>query len=88
MDFIKNFINVLSVASISFILLSAVFGMLIYVNLLDGRVKEKGGMAFVIFGAICAVAGLFVDESFQRLERFKNLVPDEADSSERPRFGE
>ena len=60
MTFIKNFINVLSVASISFILLSAVFAFIIYFNLLDGRLKDKGGIGFIIFGAICAVAGLFV----------------------------
>ncbi|MDP9193383.1 MAG: hypothetical protein M3P06_16935 [Acidobacteriota bacterium] len=60
MTFLKNFINVLSVASISFILLSAVFAFIVYFNLLDGRIKSKGGIAFVVFGAILAVAGLFV----------------------------
>jgi hypothetical protein len=60
MTFIKNFINVLSVASISFILLTAVFAFLIYFNLMDGRLKDKGGIGFIIFGAICVVAGLFV----------------------------
>src|SRR3712207_64605 len=60
MTFLKNFINVLSVASISFILLSAVFAFIVYFNLLDGRLKDKGGIGFIIFGAICAVAGLWV----------------------------
>jgi hypothetical protein len=60
MTFLKNFINVLSVASISFILLSSIFALLIYFNLLDGRVKSKGGIGFIVFGAILVVAGLFV----------------------------
>lgn len=60
MTFIKNFINVLSVASISFILLTAIFAFLIYFNLLDGRLKSKTGTGFIVFGVICAVAGLFV----------------------------
>ena len=42
MTFIRNFINVLSVASISFILLSAVFAFIVYFNLLDGRLKDDG----------------------------------------------
>ena len=62
MTFLKNFVNVLSVASISFILLSAIFFMIVYFNLMGGRVKSKGGIGFIIFGAICAVAGLFVRE--------------------------
>jgi hypothetical protein len=60
MTFLKNFINVLSVASISFILLSSVFALIIYFNLLDGRIKSKGGIGFIVFGVILAVAGLFV----------------------------
>ncbi len=59
MTFLKNFINVLSVASISFILLSAIFAFIVYFNLMDGRLKDKGGIGFIIFGAICVVAGLF-----------------------------
>ena len=62
MTFLKNFINVLSVASISFILLSAVFALIVYFNLLDGRVKSKGGIGFIVFGAILALAGLFVPQ--------------------------
>ncbi|HEX6100609.1 MAG TPA: hypothetical protein VF432_30110 [Thermoanaerobaculia bacterium] len=60
MTFIKNFVNVLSIASISFIFLSAVFFMILYFNLMDGRWKSKTGIGFIVFGAICAVAGLFV----------------------------
>ena len=60
MTFIKNFVNVLSIASISFILLSAVFFMVVYFNLMNGRLKEKTGIAFTVFGVICAVAGLWV----------------------------
>jgi hypothetical protein len=60
MTFLKNFVNVLSVASISFILLSSIFFMICYFNLMDGRVKSKGGIGFIIFGAVCFVAGLFV----------------------------
>lgn len=60
MTFLKNFINVLSIASISFILLTAVFAFIVYFNLLDGRLKDKGGIGFIVFGAILAVAGFFV----------------------------
>lgn len=60
MTFLKNFINVLSIASISFILLSAVFAFIVYFNLLDGRLKDKGGIGFIVFGVICAIAGIFV----------------------------
>jgi hypothetical protein len=59
MDFIKNFVNVLSVASISFILLTSVFAFVVYFNLLDGRIRSKTGIGFVVFGAVCAIAGLF-----------------------------
>jgi hypothetical protein len=60
MTFIKNFVNVLSVASISFILLSAVFAFVVYFNLLDGRVRSKTGIAFIVLGVILAIAGLFI----------------------------
>ena len=60
MTFIKNFVNVLSIASISFILLTAVFFMILHFNLMNGRLKDKTGIAFTVFGAICAVAGLWV----------------------------
>jgi hypothetical protein len=60
MEFIKHFVNVLSVASISFILLSAVFAFIVYFNLLDGKVRSKAGMGFIVVGAILAIAGLFI----------------------------
>src|SRR5215203_3963080 len=60
MTFLKNFINVLSIASISFILLTAVFAFIVYFNLLDGRVKSRGGIGFIVFGVVLAVAGIFV----------------------------
>jgi hypothetical protein len=59
MIFLKNFVNVLSVASISFTFLSSVFAFLVYFNLMDGKLKSKGGVGFIVFGAICAVAGIF-----------------------------
>jgi len=59
MTFLKNFINVLSVASISFTFLSAAFAFIVYFNLMDGKLKSKGGIGFIVFGVICAVAGLF-----------------------------
>jgi len=60
MTFIKDFINVLSGASISFLLLSSLFGSIVYFNLLDGRLKSKGGAGFVAFGVIVLVVGLFI----------------------------
>jgi hypothetical protein len=60
MTFIKDFVNVLSIASISFIFLSAVFAFIVYFNLLDGKIRSKAGIGFVVFGAVCFVAGFFV----------------------------
>ena len=60
MTFIKNFVNVLSIASISFILLSAVFFMVVYFNLMGGRLKDKTGIAFTVFGVLCLIAGIWV----------------------------
>jgi hypothetical protein len=60
MTFLKNFVNVLSVASISFILLSSVFAFIVYFNLLDGKIKSKGGIGFIVFGGVLVVAGLFI----------------------------
>ena len=60
MDFLKNFVNVLSVASISFLLLSAVFGFILYFNLFDGKLKSKGGSAFLGAGIFLLLAGFFV----------------------------
>jgi hypothetical protein len=59
MTFLKNFVNVLSIASISFILLSAVFAFIVYFNLMDGKLKSKGGIGFIVFGVILAIGGLF-----------------------------
>jgi hypothetical protein len=59
MTFLKNFVNVLSVASISFILLSSVFAFIVYFNLLGGRIKSKAGIGFIVFGAVLILAGLF-----------------------------
>ncbi len=60
MTFLKDFINVLSAGSISFLLLSSVFGFIIFFNLMDGRVRSKGGSAFVIFGVLLLVTGIFI----------------------------
>ncbi len=60
MTFIKNFVNVLSVASISFILLTAIFAFIVYFNLLNGKIKSKAGIGFVVFGVILAIAGLWI----------------------------
>jgi hypothetical protein len=60
MTFLKDFVNVLSVASISFILLSSIFAFIVYFNLLDGEIRSKVGIGFIVFGAVCAVAGIFV----------------------------
>lgn len=60
MDFIKDFVNVLSEASISFLLLTSVFAFIIFFNLLDGRLKSKGGFFFIGFGVVLVVVGLFI----------------------------
>src|SRR5437879_6465450 len=60
MTFFKDFINVLSAASISFLLLSSTFRCIIYFCLLDGRLRSKGGAAFVVLGVIYFVAGIFI----------------------------
>ncbi|HWS70972.1 MAG TPA: hypothetical protein VN605_02610, partial [Thermoanaerobaculia bacterium] len=60
MDFIKNFVNVLSGASISFALLSSVFAFIVYFNLLDGRIRSKGGYAFLGLGVLFVVVGIAV----------------------------
>src|SRR4051812_25691890 len=60
MTFLKDFVNVLSAASISFILLSATFGFIIYFNLYDGKLKSKVGGAFAGFGALLIVTGIFI----------------------------
>jgi hypothetical protein len=60
MTFIKNFVNVLSLASISFILLTAIFAFIVYFNLLDGKIRSKAGTGFIVFGGILAIAGLWI----------------------------
>jgi hypothetical protein len=60
MDFIKDFINTLSTASISFLLLSSIFAFIIYFNLLDGRLKSKVGSAFTVFGVLLLLIGLLI----------------------------
>lgn len=64
MTFIKDFINVLSAGSISFLLLSSTFGFIIYFNLLDGRIKSKAGGAFLAFGLFLLVIGIFIHPLF------------------------
>jgi len=60
MDFLKDFINTLSTASLSFLLLTAIFSFIVFFNLLDGRLKSKGGTAFIAFGALLVIVGLFI----------------------------
>jgi hypothetical protein len=60
MDFIKDFVNVLSGASISFALLSSIFAFIVFFNLLDGRLKSKGGYTFLGLGVLFIVAGIAV----------------------------
>jgi hypothetical protein len=60
MTFLKNFVNVLSVASISFVLLSAIFAFIIYFNLLDGTLRSKAGRGFLFFGVFLLLAGIWV----------------------------
>jgi hypothetical protein len=64
MTFIKDFINVLSAGSISFLLLSSTFGFIIFFNLLDGRLKSKGGSGFIAFGILLVVVGIFIHPLF------------------------
>src|SRR5262245_41038622 len=60
MDFIKDFINTLSAASISFLLLSSIFAFIVYFSLLDGRLKSKVGGAFAAFGVLLIVVGFAI----------------------------
>src|SRR6266545_965867 len=60
MTFLKDFVNVLSASSISFLLLSSVYAFIVYFNLLDGRLKSKGGYAFITLGALFIVAGIVI----------------------------
>jgi len=60
MTFIKDSINVLSEASISFLLLSWTFGSIVYFNLLDGKLRSKGGAFFITLGVASIIAGFFI----------------------------
>src|SRR5713101_997795 len=60
MTFIKDFINVLSAGSISFTLLTSIFALIIYFNLLGGRIKSAGGLAFVGLGVFMLLLGILV----------------------------
>ena len=60
MTFLKDFINVLSGASISFLLLTFTFTFIIYFNLLDGRIREKGGTTLIGLGVLLLVIGIFI----------------------------
>src|SRR5712691_3516583 len=60
MTFFKDFVNVLSVASISFLLLTAVFSFIIFFCLMDGRIRSKGGAIFIVVGIILVITGLFI----------------------------
>src|SRR5256885_17076803 len=60
MTFLKDFVNVLSAASISFLLLTSIFSFIIYFNLLDGGLRSKGGAVFVVVGIVFALLGIFI----------------------------
>ncbi len=60
MTFLKDFVNVLSASSISFLLLSSIFGFIVFFNLMDGRVRSKGGSAFLGFGGLLVLTGIFI----------------------------
>jgi hypothetical protein len=60
MTFIKDFVDVLSGSSISFLLLTSLFSFLIFFNLLDGRLRSKGGSVFIGFGLLFLISGIFI----------------------------
>src|SRR4051812_50092796 len=60
MTFIKDFVNVLSAGSISFLLLTSIFALIIFFNLMGGRIKSTGGFAFIGFGLLIFLVGIFV----------------------------
>src|SRR4051812_14477849 len=60
MTFIKDFINVLSGSSVSFLLLTFGFAFIVYFNMLDGRIRSKTGGAFLGFGILLVVVGIAV----------------------------
>ncbi len=59
MGAIKDLINVLSGAAVSFMLLSFVFLFVMFFNLLDGKLKSKAGRALLGIGIVFTIAGLF-----------------------------
>ncbi len=58
MDFIKNLVNVLSEASISFVLLTFLFIFVVYFNLLEGRLRSRAGMGLLALGVVLTLCGL------------------------------
>jgi len=60
MTFFKDFVNVLSAGSISFLLLSSVFAFIVFFCLLDGKLKSTGGSVLAGVGVLFLVTGLFV----------------------------
>jgi len=60
MTFLKDYINVLSAASISFLLLTSIFSIIIYFNLLEGRMRSRGGSIFIGVGVLFFIAGIFI----------------------------
>ncbi|HUP65016.1 MAG TPA: hypothetical protein VM557_07035 [Thermoanaerobaculia bacterium] len=57
METIKNLVNLLSGAAISFLLLSFVFGFVVYFNLMDGNLRTRVGKIFLIIGVLTTLAG-------------------------------
>jgi hypothetical protein len=64
MTFLKDFVNVLSGASISFLLLSFGFAFIVYFNLLDGKLRDKAGIAFIVVGVAYLIIGIFIRPLF------------------------
>jgi hypothetical protein len=58
MEFIKDFVNTLSAASISFLLLTAIFSFVVYFNLLGGVLKSKGGAILAFVGVLFLLIGI------------------------------
>lgn len=59
MVFVKDLINTLSGASVSFLLLTFVFFFVVHFNLLDGKIRSKGG-AILIGSSVLLTLGGFV----------------------------
>jgi hypothetical protein len=60
MTFVKDFIDVLSASSISFLLLSSIFAFIVYFNLLDGQLRSRVGKFFFGLGIAFLLIGLFI----------------------------